>query len=87
MARFGMCLAALSLGLASCAYDPPMKVDHASATYRRNLADCQTAGDQEAERRVLASGGLFLTYPVSLPIMERIETRRCLERKGYHREG
>ena len=87
MARLQTCLGAVALGLASCAYDPPMKADHAAAAYRKDLADCQTAGDKEAARRVMASGGLFLTYPVSLPIMQRIETRRCLERKGYHRES
>jgi hypothetical protein len=87
MATLRMCLGAASLGLASCAYDPPMQADHAAASYRKNLAECQTAGGKEASRRVMASGGLFLTYPISLPIMQRIETRRCLERKGYHRDS
>ncbi len=87
MARIRVYLGAVSLGFASCAYDPAMKADHASVPYRKDLADCQAAGDKEAERRVIASGGLFLTYPISYPIMRRIETRRCLERKGYHQES
>ncbi len=87
MARVRGMVAAAALGLASCAYDPPMRADHAAPAYRKDLAACRTAGDNEAERRVMASGGLFLTYPVSLPIEERIQTRKCLQGKGYHLES
>ncbi len=74
------------LVLAGCAYDPPMRADHASATYRKDLVACQDAGDKEAHRRVMASGILFLTYPASLPIQQRIQTRKCMEGKGYKLE-
>lgn len=87
MARVRGIVAAAALGLAGCAYDPPMQADHAAPAYRKDLGTCQAAGDKEAERRVMARGGLFLTYPVSLPILERIETRKCLEGKGYKLES
>ena len=87
MARVRALLAGAVMGLAGCAYDPPMRADHRSPGYRKDLAECQAAGDKEAERRVMARGPYFLSYPVSLPIFERIETRKCLERKGYRREG
>jgi hypothetical protein len=80
----GLMLAGLVL--AGCAYDPPMRADHASASYQKDLAACQEAGDKEADRRVMASGILFLTYPVSLPIEQRIQTRKCMEGKGYKLE-
>ncbi len=83
MATVRVVMAAAALGLAGCAYDPPMQADHASPAYRADLAACQEAGDKEAHRRVMAFGRLFLTYPVSLPVQERIETRKCLEGKGY----
>ncbi len=87
-ARRGRCstsavLVAAVLVLSGCAYDPPMKADHASAKYRADLAACQESGDREANRRVKARGILFLTYPMSLPIERRVQTRRCLEGKGY----
>ena len=53
---------------------------------QKDLAACQEAGDKEADRRVMASGILFLTYPVSLPIEQRIQTRKCMEGKGYKLE-
>lgn len=74
------------LALAGCAYDPPMRADHALAQYQKDLAACQDAGEKEAHRRVMASGILFLTYPISLPIEQRIQTRKCMEGKGYKLE-
>jgi hypothetical protein len=85
----GVLLSGLGLAglvLAGCAYDPPMRADHAAASYQKDLAACQEAGDKEADRRVMASGILFLTYPVSLPIEQRIQTRKCMEGKGYKLE-
>ncbi len=85
-ARIGLGVVLSGLALAGCAYDPPMRADHASAQYRKDLAACQDAADKEAHRRVMASGILFLTYPVSLPIQRRIQTRKCMEGKGYKLE-
>ena len=73
---------ALPLALAACA-DPPMRPGQTAAAYQSDLSACHDAGAKEAHRRVMASGGLFLTYPVSLPIQRRIQTRRCMEGKGY----
>ncbi len=87
MAPIKLGIASLGLALASCSYDPPIQGDHASVAYRADLAACQEAGEKEARRRVMASGILFLTYPISLPVKVRIETRRCLEGKGYRLEG
>ncbi len=86
MSRIGPGMLAMTCVLAGCAYDPPMRADHAAAGYRRDLTLCREAGDKEANRRVMASGGLFLTYPISLPIEERVQVRKCLEGKGYHLE-
>lgn len=76
-------LASGALIVAGCAYDPPMRADHHASAYRTDLAVCQEAGSKEADRRVLASGLLFLTYPVSQPVQTRIATRKCMEGKGY----
>ncbi len=72
--------------LAACAYDPPMQADHISAAYQTDLAACQESGSNEAHRRVMATFPLFATYPISLPIEIRVQTRRCLEAKGYKLE-
>jgi len=85
-ARISLGVLAVGLALAACAYDPPMRADHASATYQKDLASCQDAGEKEAHRRVMASGILFLTYPVSLPVEQRVQTRKCMEGKGYKLE-
>ena len=31
----------------------------------------------------MAYGGLFLSYPISLPIEQWRQTRKCMIRKGY----
>jgi hypothetical protein len=85
-ARSNLGILVSGLVLTGCAYDPPMRADHASAQYQKDLAACQDAGAKEANRRVMASGILFLTYPVSLPIERRIQTRKCMEGKGYKLE-
>ena len=88
MARLRDFLAAVPLALGGCSsYDPAMQADHASPAYQKDLIACQAAGDKEAHRRVIASGILFMTYPISLPIQQRIQTRKCLEGKGYHLES
>jgi hypothetical protein len=85
-ARISLGILAVGFALAACAYDPPMRADHASAAYQKDLAACQDAGEKEAHRRVMASGILFLTYPVSLPVEQRVQTRKCMEGKGYKLE-
>jgi len=85
-ARIGLGALAFGLVLAGCAYDPPMRADHASAQYQKDLAACQEAGAKEAHRRVMASGILWMSYPISLPIERRIQTRKCMEGKGYKLE-
>ncbi len=83
--RLGGWLAVYALALSGCAFDPPMKADHASATYRTDLRACQKSAHKAANAHVLSRGILFLTYPVSLPIVQRARTRQCLEAKGYTR--
>jgi len=71
------------LALAGCSYSPPNQADLNRPTYQSDLAACEDAGDKEAHRRVMASGNLWLSYPISLPIEERRQVRKCMEAKGY----
>ncbi len=71
------------LAVAACGYTAPTAADRARPSYAADLAACQTAGDKEAHRLVMSRGGLFLTYPISLPIQERLQTRKCMDGKGY----
>ncbi len=71
------------LAVAACGYAPPNPADTAKPSYTADLAACQTAGDKEAHRLVMSRGGLFLTYPISLPIEQRLQTRKCMVGKGY----
>ena len=69
--------------LAACSYTPPNPADAARPSYAADLAACETAGDNEAHRLVMSRGGLFLTYPISLPIEQWLQTRKCMDGKGY----
>jgi len=71
------------LGVAACGYAPPNPADTARPSYAADLAACQTSGDKEAHRLVMSRGGLFLTYPISLPIVEARQTGKCMDGKGY----
>jgi hypothetical protein len=73
----------LALAVAACAYRPPNSADLGKPSYQADLAECKTYGEREGHRRVLAYGGLFLTYPISLPIEEWRQTRKCMVGKGY----
>jgi hypothetical protein len=78
------CLIAVPLlAVAACGYTPPNAADANRPTYQSDLAACQASGDKEAHRLVMTKGGLFLTYPISLPIEERRQTSKCMEMKGY----
>jgi hypothetical protein len=59
------------------------QADTARPTYAADLTACQTSGDKEAHRLAMSRGGLFLTYPISLPIVEHIQTHKCMAGKGY----
>jgi hypothetical protein len=76
-------LAILGAMLAACAYDPPVVADHRASAYQTDLTACRGIADRNAHHQVMSSGPLFLTYPLSLPLKERIETRRCMVGKGY----
>ena len=71
------------LALASCSYSPPNQADLNRPAYKSDLAACEEFGNKEAHRRVTADGGLWLSYPISLPIEERRQVRKCMEAKGY----
>ena len=71
------------LAVAACGYAPANPADTAKPTYQSDLAACQTSGDKEAHRLVMSRGGLFLTYPISLPIVQARQTRKCMDGKGY----
>jgi hypothetical protein len=82
--RFRLLWFAPLLALAACAYTPADPAEAGRPAYRADLAACEQSASQEAHRRVLARGELFLTYPISLPILKRRELRKCMEAKGYH---
>lgn len=69
--------------LGACGYAPPNPADTARPGYQADLAACRAAGDKEAHRLVMSRGGLFLTYPISLPIEESLQLRKCMSGKGY----
>ena len=71
------------LGVAACSDTPANPADAAKPTYQADLAACRTAGDKEAHRLVMSRGGLFLTYPISLPIEQWHQTHVCMDKKGY----
>jgi hypothetical protein len=73
----------MALLVAACGYAPPNPADTARPTYQSDLAACQTVGDKEAHRLVMSRGGLFLTYPISSPIEQTLQTRKCMDGKGY----
>lgn len=72
----------LPLLLPACGNPPPDAADAARPANQADLAACQAAGDKEAHRLVMSKGGLFLTYPISLPIEQAMQTRKCMEKKG-----
>jgi hypothetical protein len=82
--RVRLVLTALPLVVAGCGgYSPPHAADAARPSYQADLDACQVSGDKEAHRLVMSQGGLFLSYPISLPIEEHIQVRKCMDGKGY----
>ena len=77
----------LVVAVAACTYEAPNSADRAKPTYQADLAECQAFGDKEGHRLVLAYGGLFLTYPFSLPYEEWRQTRISMIVKGYAAYG
>jgi len=77
----------LLLGFTACGYTPPSAADTDRPSYAADLAACETAGDEEAHRLVMSRGGLFLTYPISLPIERHLQIGKCMDRKGYAAKG
>jgi hypothetical protein len=73
----------LPLALAACSYEPPNAADSAKPTYQADLIDCRAFGVTEGHRLAVAYGGLFLSYPISLPIVEWRQMRKCMARRGY----
>ena len=73
----------MALLVAGCAYQPPNAADRARPSFTADLATCETEADKEAHRLVMSRGGLFLSYPIALPIVEARETRQCMDGKGY----
>jgi hypothetical protein len=71
------------LAVTACGYSAPNAADTTRPSYQSDLAACQTAGDKEAHRLVMSRGGLFLTYPISLPIEQQLQISKCMDRKGY----
>jgi hypothetical protein len=74
----------LALSLASgCAYDPPVAGDRNSAKFQADLTECRGVAEKAAHHAVISRFLPFISYPVSLPLKERAETRKCMTGKGY----
>jgi hypothetical protein len=75
---------AATLLLAGCGdYAPYVKADRDSPKFAADVAACQDQGAAEADRRAKARGPLFMTYPVSYPILERQQIAACMHARGY----
>ena len=68
-------------------YDPPVVADHDSPAYQKDLAACQKSGGAAADRIAKATFPMFVSYPVSWPIEQRIQISRCMTAKGYKDRG
>lgn len=68
-------------------YDPPVVADHDSAAYQKDLTACQTSGGAAADRIAKATFPMFVSYPISWPIEQRIQISRCMTAKGYKDRG
>jgi hypothetical protein len=83
--RFAVILLATPwlLAIAGCSYQPANGAEHDSSSFQADLSACKEFGTKEGHRRVMAFGGEFLTYPVSLPFEKWWQTRKCMQGKGY----
>jgi hypothetical protein len=81
-----LALAAL-LGLAACAYDPPMRADHAAPAYRADLKACRASGSRQANLVVSRRFPIWVAYPFTYPPEARRQIRACMEAKGYKPAG
>lgn len=68
--------------LAGCSYEPALQ-SAPKPGYSADLGACRETAEKAADRRVITRGYLYFSYPVSYPLIERAELRKCLESKGY----
>ena len=84
LCRVSQIAAGVLIALASaCAYDPPVAGDRSSSKFQADLAECRATGTKAAHHAVISRGLLFMTYPISFPLIERRQTRQCMVTKGY----
>jgi hypothetical protein len=66
-----------------CAYDPPVKADHASADYQHNLTTCQASALAVRHQTTFNTPGSLIMSIFTSDEPERVDIRRCLTAKGY----
>src|SRR3954447_11868265 len=76
-------LALVPVLAAGCAYDPPVAGDRRSAGFQADLAACRDVAEKNAYHAVIGRGPLFMTYPISYPLIKRREIRTCMVSKGH----
>ena len=79
-----MVIHVLLLGLSGCAsYDPPVRGDHTSQTYKTDLETCRTTSTEAVRRKNAGSLGTWITSPFTGPPAVRAQIRTCMAGKGY----
>lgn len=78
---------AAALGLGACAYDPPVRADHAAAAYRADLKTCRASAAREANLAVSRRFPTWIAYPYTYPREDHRLIRACMTGKGYTLAG
>ncbi len=73
----------IGLLLAGCAYDPPMRTDHAAPQYRDALARCHKDIDTAASRKANATPSSAIAALFASDEPQRRGIQACLEKRGY----
>lgn len=76
----GIALSAPLLG--GCSYQPTV-AGAPKPEFAADLGACRDTAEKAAHHRVISHGYYYFSYPVSYPLIERSELRRCLKDKGY----
>jgi hypothetical protein len=87
MMRLHLLAIATVLGVGACAYDPPMRADHASRAYRADLKACRASAARAASLAVSRRFPTWVAYPYTYPREDHRQIRACMTGKGYTLAG